>query len=63
MGLGEEGTTMPSYEFECQSCHGTFTLSLTMRDREAGHIQCPTCGGTNVQQRISSFMVKTSKKS
>jgi putative FmdB family regulatory protein len=54
---------MPSYEFECQSCHGTFTRSLTMRDREAGNIQCPSCGGTNVQQLISSFMVKTSKKS
>jgi putative FmdB family regulatory protein len=63
MGDCEEGLTMPSYEFECQSCHGTFTRSLSMRDREAGNIQCPTCGATNVQQLISSFMVKTSKKS
>ena len=54
---------MPSYEFECQSCHDTFALSLSMRDREAGDIKCPNCGGTNVQQLISSFMVKTSKKS
>jgi putative FmdB family regulatory protein len=54
---------MPSYEFECQSCHGTFALSLSMREREAGNITCPNCGGTSVQQRISSFMVKTSKKS
>ena len=54
---------MPSYEFECQSCHGTFTLALSLRDREAGNIQCPTCGGTDVQQLISSFMVKASKKS
>jgi putative FmdB family regulatory protein len=54
---------MPSYEFECQNCHGTFTLALSLHDREAGKIQCPTCGGNDVQQLISSFMVKTSKKS
>lgn len=54
---------MPSYQFECQSCRGIFTLALSLREREAGNIQCPTCGGTNVQQLISSFMVKTSKKS
>jgi len=54
---------MPSYEFACQSCHGIFTLTLSMRDREAGNITCPHCGGTNVQQLISSFMVKTAKKS
>jgi putative FmdB family regulatory protein len=54
---------MPSYEFACQSCHGIFTLSLSMHDREAGHITCPHCGASNVSQRISSFTVKTSKKS
>lgn len=54
---------MPSYEFECQSCHGTFTLALSLRDREAGHITCPSCGSAQVQQLVSSFMVKTSKKS
>jgi putative FmdB family regulatory protein len=54
---------MPSYEFACQSCHGTFTLALSMREREAGSIKCPSCGATDVQQLISSFMVKTSKKS
>jgi putative FmdB family regulatory protein len=54
---------MPSYEFECQSCHVTFTRSLSLHEREVGTMHCPTCGGTNVQQRISSVMVKTSKKS
>jgi putative FmdB family regulatory protein len=54
---------MPSYDFACQSCQATFTLSLSMRDREAGNIHCPTCGGTNVRPLISRFMVKTSKKS
>ena len=54
---------MPSYEFECLSCHGTFMLSLSLHDRESGHIKCPNCGGSNVQQLVSSFMVKTSKKS
>jgi putative FmdB family regulatory protein len=49
---------MPSYEFECQSCHGTFTLSLSMRDREAGNIQCPTCGdqqlhGEDVEEELT----------
>jgi putative FmdB family regulatory protein len=54
---------MPSYEFECQSCHRTFTVSLSLRDRETGTITCPGCGSAQVQQLISSFMVKTSKKS
>jgi putative FmdB family regulatory protein len=54
---------MPSYEFECQSCHGTFTLSLSLRERESATIACPSCGSGQVQQLVSSFMVKTSKKS
>jgi putative FmdB family regulatory protein len=54
---------MPSYAFECQSCHDTFTLSLSLHDREAAPIACPSCGSMQVQQLVSRFMVKTSKKS
>lgn len=54
---------MPSYAFECQSCHGTFTLSLSLRDREAANIACPSCRSAQVRQLITNFMVKTSKKS
>jgi putative FmdB family regulatory protein len=54
---------MPSYAFECQSCHGTFTLSLSLREWESAKRACPSCGSAQVQQLVSSFMVKTSKKS
>jgi hypothetical protein len=32
------------------------------RQRKTG-VHCPDCGGTNVEQRLSAFQVKTSKKS
>ena len=58
-----EGRAMPSYEFECLACHSTFMLALSVRDRGSGNIKCPKCGGAEVRQIVSSFMVKTSKKS
>ncbi|MCL6508921.1 MAG: zinc ribbon domain-containing protein [Bryobacteraceae bacterium] len=57
---------MPTYEFLCHQCAKTFELSSSVaeyeRKRKEG-IHCPTCGGSDVQQQISAFQVKTSKKS
>ncbi|MBI3329834.1 MAG: zinc ribbon domain-containing protein [Nitrospinae bacterium] len=54
---------MRSYKFECLGCHSPLLLALSMRERESGSIKCPACGGTEVQQVVSSFMEKTLKKS
>lgn len=57
---------MPTYEFLCHQCDKTFELSSSVaeyeRKRKEG-IRCPACGSSKVEQQISSFQVKTSKKS
>jgi putative FmdB family regulatory protein len=57
---------MPTYEFWCHQCDKTFELSSSVagyeRQRKEG-MRCPTCGSSEVEQKISSFQVKTSKKS
>ena len=60
------GLYMPVYEFLCQQCGNSFELSLSISDVESkrqGGLQCPGCGSANVVQQVSSFQVKTSKKS
>jgi putative FmdB family regulatory protein len=57
---------MPAYEFWCQKCAKSFEMFISIaeyeRQRKTG-VHCPDCGGTEVEQRISAFQVKTSKKS
>ena len=54
---------MPTYEYLCKDCHGSFdkTLTLTAHDREP--ITCPKCGSKNVKQEFTAFYPVTSKKS
>jgi len=54
---------MPVYEFACEECGKRFSLVLSMKERESGDIVCPGCGNTKVAALITSFSVKTSKKS
>jgi 4a-hydroxytetrahydrobiopterin dehydratase len=51
------GYGMPTYEYLCKDCHGSFdkTLTLTAHDRE--------CGSKNVKQEFTTFYPVTSKKS
>ena len=55
---------MPTYEFFCQKCEKPFerTCSLAEYEREK-QIKCPRCKSTRVTRQLSSFQVKTSKKS
>jgi putative FmdB family regulatory protein len=57
---------MPTYEFLCRKCTKTFEMLASIseyeRKRKEG-IHCPECGSAEVVQQISSFQVKTSKKS
>ncbi|MBI4409266.1 MAG: zinc ribbon domain-containing protein [Gemmatimonadetes bacterium] len=54
---------MPVYEYHCASCGEDFTHVETMREHEGAHPQCPKCGSTQVEQRLSAFFAKTSRKS
>lgn len=54
---------MPEYEFQCEKCKKTFTEKLTFKEYDQHKVKCPKCGGTTVQQVVSSTFAKTSKKS
>ena len=54
---------MPTYEFMCESCKKSFEVTLTVADRAAGNVQCPTCGSGEVTPQMAIFTAKTSRKS
>ncbi len=54
---------MPSYDYRCSKCRKNFTAILSVKDHDAKKVKCPKCGGKSLDQLISSFMVKTSRKS
>jgi putative FmdB family regulatory protein len=57
---------MPIYEFQCEKCRKRFelTYSITDYERQAKKkIKCPKCASIKVVRQISTFEVKTSKKS
>jgi putative FmdB family regulatory protein len=59
----KEGMWMPSYEYRCPKCNKKFTLILSIREHDAGKGKCPKCGGKKLEQLITTFQVKTSRKS
>ena len=57
---------MPTYEFLCQKCQKDFVFSSSVSEYErkkAEGFQCPECGSSEVVREMSSFQVKTTKKS
>ena len=54
---------MPTYEYRCLNCKKPFEVIMSMSEYEKGKVKCPKCGKKKVEQRISQFMVQTSKKS
>ena len=54
---------MPSYDYRCPSCKKKFTLLLSIKEHDRKRVKCPKCGGGKVEQLISTFMTKTSRKS
>lgn len=54
---------MPNYTFKCLKCEKEFTLVLSLKEKEEGKINCPSCGNDKVEHQITPFYVKTSKKS
>ncbi len=54
---------MPVYDFKCLGCGDTFSLVMTIRERETKEIRCPGCNSPEVRPVYSGFFAVTSKKS
>jgi putative FmdB family regulatory protein len=57
---------MPTYEFFCQKCDKPFERTFSLAEYEKAkktQIKCPNCKSLRVSRQLSSFQVKTSKKS
>jgi putative FmdB family regulatory protein len=54
---------MPIYEFLCQKCNKSFTLTMAISEHEKKKFRCPECKSIRVKQQITSFQTKTSRKS
>ena len=51
--------TMPIFEYQCQKCHGTFE-SLRFSSDKDSDVECPHCGGHEVQRLLSAFSANAS---
>lgn len=56
---------MPRYEFLCRKCKRPFELLYALAEYEHAEkkLKCPKCRSARVVRQISTFEVKTSKKS
>jgi putative FmdB family regulatory protein len=55
---------MPTYEFQCKKCSGTFDEKETFEEHDRHReVKCPHCGSTEVEQTHAPVGVKTGKKS
>jgi len=52
---------MPNYDFECQDCHKTFEIRVTIKEMEEGKISCVKCKGKNIKRIFNGFGVCTGK--
>lgn len=54
---------MPMYGYKCLDCNKEFLVALTLKEHEGGSAPCPSCGSKKVEQMITSFAAKTTRKS
>ena len=54
---------MPTYEYLCKKCNKVFVLIMSISEHEAKQQRCPKCRSTRMEQQMSTFQAKTSKKS
>jgi len=54
---------MPTYDYRCENCAKTFSVTLSMSERDKVNIACPGCNKDKVVPIYSTFYAKTSKKS
>jgi len=55
---------MPTYEYRCAACNKKFAVTTTVSEHDRKRPVCPNCkSNRKVSQILSSFIVKTSRKS
>ena len=59
----EVTTIMPTYVYKCMKCKNEYDVIMTISEHEKKKPTCPACRSNSVEQLITSFNVRTSKKS
>lgn len=54
---------MPQYDYRCKKCKKEFSVFMAISEKDGKKVQCPKCKGKSVEQLITPFMTKTSRKS
>jgi putative FmdB family regulatory protein len=54
---------MPTYEFRCTECHHEYERVMSVAEHDEGPPECPECGSESVEQILTGFFAKTSRKS
>jgi putative FmdB family regulatory protein len=54
---------MPTYDYRCEKCRKSFSLTLTIAQHDTKRLTCPKCGSRRVKQKVSAFFAVTRKKS
>lgn len=58
-----ESTIMPMYDYKCLDCGKESLIAMTLKEHESGTVTCPACGSKKINQMITSFIARTTKKS
>lgn len=53
---------MPVYQYHCQSCGHDFERTERLSQHGRKSPPCPKCKSTKVEQVLTSFFAKTSRK-
>ncbi len=54
---------MPMYDYKCLDCGKESLIAMTLKEHETVAVTCPACSSKNMQQLITSFIARTTKKS
>jgi len=54
---------MPMYDYKCLDCGKESLIAMTLKEHESGTVTCHACGSKKMDQMITSFIARTTKKS
>lgn len=53
---------MPMYDYKCLACGKESLIAITLKEHESGQATCPACSSKKLEQLITSFIARTTKK-